>query len=207
MPGWGEATDDLSSAPKVGVARQPWAGGRNPFGIVRGHILAVCSDSSSARPSRSPNSRHASRTRNSTALFRRHLRTVRESQRDSVPKPRVARNELPWVIFRQTSQPQRGCGQSVPAPSTPSASPSEFFYARPLRLALRTHSRSVSLLASKLVFPPLRSFALADFPRRRSAFRINSQSVHENTGLYSHVRCCCFRPRATARHFTGAGRV
>src|SRR6266516_555703 len=27
-------------APKVGVARQPWAGSRNPFGIVRGHIPA-----------------------------------------------------------------------------------------------------------------------------------------------------------------------
>src|SRR5437870_13671618 len=30
-------------------------------------------------------------------------RSVRESQRDSVPKPRVARDELPWVIVRQTS--------------------------------------------------------------------------------------------------------
>src|SRR5439155_1737269 len=29
-------------------------------------------------------------------------RAVRESQRDSVPKPRVARHELPWVIVRQT---------------------------------------------------------------------------------------------------------
>ena len=31
-------------APKVGVGRQPWAGGRNPFGIVRGHILTLCAD-------------------------------------------------------------------------------------------------------------------------------------------------------------------
>src|SRR5438876_3465116 len=30
-------------------------------------------------------------------------RSVRESQRDSVPKPRVARHELPWVIVRETS--------------------------------------------------------------------------------------------------------
>src|SRR5437667_12500066 len=30
-------------------------------------------------------------------------RSVRESQRDSVPEPRVARHELPWVIVRQTS--------------------------------------------------------------------------------------------------------
>ncbi len=32
-----------------------------------------------------------------------------ESQRDSVPKPRVARHELPWVIRSNPSQPQRGC--------------------------------------------------------------------------------------------------
>src|SRR5438034_1395351 len=30
-------------------------------------------------------------------------RSVRESQRDSVPEPRVARHELPWVIVRETS--------------------------------------------------------------------------------------------------------
>src|SRR5439155_1280381 len=30
-------------------------------------------------------------------------RAVRESQRDSVPEPRVARHELPWVIVRETS--------------------------------------------------------------------------------------------------------
>ena len=67
------------------------------------------------RPSRSPNSRHASRTRNFHGIISPpRLRTVRESQRDSAPKPRVARNELPWVIVRQTAQPQRGCGQSVP---------------------------------------------------------------------------------------------
>src|SRR5213596_2517459 len=29
-------------APKVGVGRQRWAGGRNPFGIFHGHILALC---------------------------------------------------------------------------------------------------------------------------------------------------------------------
>src|SRR6266705_444934 len=56
------------------------------------------------RPNRSPNSRHASRTRNFQAVISPpRLRTVRESQRDSVPKPRVARNELPWVIVRRTS--------------------------------------------------------------------------------------------------------
>jgi len=32
-----------------------------------------------------------------------------ESQRDSAPKPRVARNELPWGIRRTSDQPQRGC--------------------------------------------------------------------------------------------------
>ena len=32
-----------------------------------------------------------------------------ESQRDSAAKPRVARNELPWVKGAQTRQPQRGC--------------------------------------------------------------------------------------------------
>ena len=37
-------------APKVGVARQPWAGGRNPFGIVRGHILASCAARSFKNP-------------------------------------------------------------------------------------------------------------------------------------------------------------
>src|SRR3989454_369532 len=33
-----------------------------------------------------------------------------ESRRDSATKPRVARNELPWVSCLGTSQPQRGCG-------------------------------------------------------------------------------------------------
>src|SRR6185295_2468290 len=32
-----------------------------------------------------------------------------ESQRDSVIKPRVARNELPWEERKNNSQPQRGC--------------------------------------------------------------------------------------------------
>src|SRR5678815_2986379 len=33
-----------------------------------------------------------------------------ESQRDSATKPRVARNELPWVSKRRAKQqPQRGC--------------------------------------------------------------------------------------------------
>jgi len=32
-----------------------------------------------------------------------------ESQRDSVPKPRVARNELPWGIGGRCAKPQRGC--------------------------------------------------------------------------------------------------
>src|ERR1019366_1069222 len=31
----------------------------------------------------------------------RTQRGIRESQRDSVPKPRVARHELPWVIVRE----------------------------------------------------------------------------------------------------------
>ena len=37
-------------APKVGVGRQPWAGGLNPFGIVRGHILALCAARSFKNP-------------------------------------------------------------------------------------------------------------------------------------------------------------
>src|SRR6266850_2368159 len=35
--------------------------------------------------------------------------TIGESQRDSVTKPRVARNELPWVKASKGRQPQRGC--------------------------------------------------------------------------------------------------
>jgi hypothetical protein len=37
-----------------------------------------------------------------------------ESQRDSVPKPRVARNELPWESVRRKLQPQWGCGHFHP---------------------------------------------------------------------------------------------
>src|SRR5438309_282975 len=67
------------------------------------------------RLNRSPNSRHASRTRNFHGVVSPpRLRTVRESQRDSVPKPRVARNELPGSSSVKPPQPQRGCGQSVP---------------------------------------------------------------------------------------------
>src|SRR5438876_5438212 len=33
-----------------------------------------------------------------------------ESQRDSVSKPRVARNELPWEQRASEIQPHRGCG-------------------------------------------------------------------------------------------------
>jgi hypothetical protein len=32
-----------------------------------------------------------------------------ESQRDSVPQPRVARTALPWETIELTFQPQRGC--------------------------------------------------------------------------------------------------
>src|SRR5439155_17214593 len=56
-------------------ARQPWAEGRNPFGIV------------------------CTRTRFDFVT----LPCYRESQRDSVLKPRVARHELPWVIGQETS--------------------------------------------------------------------------------------------------------
>jgi hypothetical protein len=44
---------------------------------------------------------------------------VQESLRDSVSKPRVARNEPPWVIIPNSSQPQRGCGHSVSAGRSP----------------------------------------------------------------------------------------
>ena|SRR5213593_4449568 len=36
---------------------------------------------------------------------------VLQSQRGCVHEPRVARNELPWVIVIYISQPQRGCGE------------------------------------------------------------------------------------------------
>ena len=42
-------------------------------------------------------------------------RSVRESQRDSVPKPRVARHELSGSSSIHHPQPRRGCGPSVPA--------------------------------------------------------------------------------------------
>ncbi len=41
--------------------------------------------------------------------LKRHECRAPESQRDSVPKPRVARHELPWVWVARRSQPQRGC--------------------------------------------------------------------------------------------------
>src|SRR5258705_3419216 len=52
---------------------------------------------------------------NVKALYKVARRLLRhgalvESQRDSAMKPRVARNELPWVQFNNDSQPQRGCG-------------------------------------------------------------------------------------------------
>src|SRR6266487_5543384 len=31
-------------APEAGVANQPWAGSRNPFGIVRGHVSGIFAD-------------------------------------------------------------------------------------------------------------------------------------------------------------------
>ena len=37
-----------------------------------------------------------------------------QSQRDCIPQPRVARNELPWVNGKRNFQPQRGC--ILPAP-------------------------------------------------------------------------------------------
>ena len=36
-------------------------------------------------------------------------KSTKKSQRDFAPKPRVARNELPWVNGSRTPQPQRGC--------------------------------------------------------------------------------------------------
>jgi len=39
-------------------------------------------------------------------------RSLPESQRDSVLKPRIAPAALPWVTVAQGTQPQRGCGQS-----------------------------------------------------------------------------------------------
>ena len=68
-------------------ARQPWAEGRNPFGIV------------------------CTRTRFDFVT----LPCYRESQRDSVSKPGVARHELSWVIGKKPAQPQRGCDPCAPA--------------------------------------------------------------------------------------------
>src|SRR5439155_1359746 len=65
-------------------ARQPWAEGRNPFGIV------------------------CTRTRFDFVT----LPCYRESQRDSVSKPRVARHELSWVIGKKPAQPQREMGRA-----------------------------------------------------------------------------------------------
>jgi hypothetical protein len=57
-------------ASKVGVARQPWAGGHNSFEI--------------------------------------DWNAIRESQSDSVPKPRIARNELLWESVGTNPQPRWG---------------------------------------------------------------------------------------------------
>ena len=63
--GWGQSVPDRGQdlgcnavgfvsiserAPKVGVGRQPRAGCLNPFGIVRGHILALCAARSFKNP-------------------------------------------------------------------------------------------------------------------------------------------------------------
>ena len=81
--------------------RQPWAGGRNPVGIGRGHGSRIT-------PIQLPcvrivhgifnEHRIAKHPRN---FLDAHIRALQESQRDSVPKPRVARNELPWVTVRK----------------------------------------------------------------------------------------------------------
>src|SRR5204862_628377 len=39
-------------------------------------------------------------------------RVPSQPQRGCVPKPRVARHELPWVIVGEKDQPQPGCGES-----------------------------------------------------------------------------------------------
>ena len=48
------------------------------------------------------------RARNGRAIQERGRE---QSQRDCVLQPKVARNELPWVTFRNPTQPQRGCGK------------------------------------------------------------------------------------------------
>ena len=45
-----------------------------------------------------------------------------ESQRDSVTKPRVARNELPWVRERSLTNPERVMAEFFPAREEPSSS-------------------------------------------------------------------------------------
>jgi hypothetical protein len=47
--------------------------------------------------------------------IRHGLRLGVESQRDSVPQPRVGAQRLPWVSAFHFLQPQRGCGHHVAA--------------------------------------------------------------------------------------------
>jgi len=47
-----------------------------------------------------------------TNVMLEKLKLKSEFQRDSASKPKVARNELPWVTVAHEPQPQRGCGLS-----------------------------------------------------------------------------------------------
>jgi len=59
-------------------------------------------------PSLRPRNRNRKMERGSITTTR--TKSAPQSQRDCATKPRVARNELPWVNAQRSHQPQRGCG-------------------------------------------------------------------------------------------------
>src|SRR5437762_11277610 len=87
---------------------KPWATFGRPY--RDSWILALPSfnlSATTALPHAMLRRKHATISVLANLLRLAESRSVRESQRDSVPKPRVARqvarHELPWVIVRQTS--------------------------------------------------------------------------------------------------------
>jgi hypothetical protein len=108
----------------IGPTPHGGAGGHNPFGIVRGHVLGLVGGSLTrvrtvtTIPPRIDHAKQSQHSHFLNAAMPPRLRAIRESQRDSVPRPRVARHELPWVIVFSTKdrrhpkdlpQPLRGC--------------------------------------------------------------------------------------------------
>src|SRR5260370_6114057 len=95
-------------------SRSPKAEGRK-----RAEIRSPKSGDEASRPGlprlRSPRRSHALKgpltDAGTLAFILTHIldEEMLESRRDSATKPRVARNELPWVLRVGTRQPQRGC--------------------------------------------------------------------------------------------------